>query len=140
MLKVIKNQKYQTEKEVTNAATMGKLTAIQSSIRHWRELATAPVGDLVSGGDPGLCVHECALCGRYGDVSDCTLCPLFQAIGDKCYYEGELYQVAATELRIIKRATSKRQKDAAVKRFRRAAEKLMKVLESCLEGENETTQ
>ena len=135
MLKVIKNQKYQTGKEVNSAARIGRREAIHSSIRHWRELATAPVKDLLSRDDPGFTVGECALCRRYD--ANCTRCPLFVKLGDvKCYEIDGLYHKAFHAIRDIRTGfigCTKAGRDVCIKRFRRAAEKLLNILISCLE-------
>jgi len=135
MLKVVKNQEYQTREEIRAAAIESESAAIRSSVRHWRELATAPVKDLISNGNPGFTVAECALCERYRGI--CTRCPLYVKLGDeKCYVSGGLYHKA---FRIIENIQigdldyTKAYHDKQIKRFRRIAEKLMKVLESCLE-------
>ena len=136
MLKVIKNQKYQTCGEVKKAAALGRRYAILSSIRHWNELATAPVKDLTAVRRLlGLSVSECALCERYD--SQCYNCPLYGALGlVKCYESGQLYAKAFTIFsRLIGSGgnySTKAEKDAAVKRFRRIAEKMVKVLEGLL--------
>jgi len=134
MLRVIKNQKYQTEKEVERAAKGRRKVAIRSSVRHWRELATAPVKDLLSDGYPRLTLNECALCVRY-DINR-TKCLLFKKLGNKkCYQKGELYNKARAILNNLKYGESvdKSTRDANIKHFRRIAEKLMNVLISCLE-------
>jgi len=134
MLRVIKNQKYQTRREVIRAANAGSDAAIRGSIRHWKELATAPVCDLISYDSPGLGTRECALCERYDFV--CCKCPLYVKFSSvKCYELGQLYTVASAAItRIREPRCSKATRDKMVKRFRRAAEKLIKVLESCLEN------
>ena len=135
MLKVIKNQKYQTGKEVESAAGTGRREAVHSSIRHWRELATAPVKDLLSQSDPGFAARECALCERYD--AGCTTCPLFVKLGGvKCHKEGGLYHKALNIIRNIRNGSlgcTKASRDRYIKQFRRAAEKLLNILISCLE-------
>ena len=135
MLKVFKNQKYQTDEEVNSAARISRREAIYSSIRHWRELATAPVKDLLSGDGPGFTIKECALCRRYD--ANCTRCPLFVKLGDvKCYEIDGLYHKAFHAIRDIRTGSIgciKADRDVYIKRFRRAAEKLLNILISCLE-------
>lgn len=130
MLKVIKNQEYQTFEEVESAAKLGQREAILSSIRHWRELATAPVGDLVDLRWPDLAISSCALCMR--DDDSCKQCALYLCTGYKCYCNNSPYNAAKNPYLMAKGAVGKAFKDAAIKRFRRAAEKMVKVLESCL--------
>ena len=136
MLRVIKNQKYQTDARVRTAANKSPKDAIRSSVRHWRELATAPVKDLLSKNYPGLTINECALCGRYD--TDCTKCLLFKKLGNKkCYDDGELYNQAhiiiRDDLKNGNRNLTKSTRDRYIKRFRRIAEKMMNVLKSCSE-------
>lgn len=118
---------------------MSRKAAIRSSIRHWNELATAPVGDLISENDPGFTVRECALCVRCN--VDCTQCPLFVALGNfKCYCAGELYNRAVILIKGLRGDELNRTKlgrDRDIKRFRRVAEKMIRVLESCLERAND---
>lgn len=129
MLKVVKNQTYQTRKEVCLAAGRGPKAAIRSSVRHWKELATAPVDDLL-GKKLSLSSGDCALCEKY---SGCYECPLYQRLANvKCYVRGELYHDALIAYQQIRDASNKIDKDTAVKRFRRVAEKLMNLLESLL--------
>ena len=133
MLKVIKNQKYQTRAEVGQAAKTSRKAAIRSSIRHWNELATAPVSDLVSLDKyPNLGLAGCALCRRYLD-DDCRACPLHKITRCKCYDADSLYGTAREPFIAARNAATKKYKDIAIKCFRRAAEKMIRVLESCLE-------
>ena len=129
MLKVIKNQEYQTVKEVELAAKRGCKTSKKSSARHWRELATAPVSDLIKE-TPGISVGECALCARY-NVDTCKKCPLYKALGKvECYHSGAIYNKAKEAIDSARYSPSKRQRDLYIKRFRRAAEELLNILVS----------
>ena len=130
MLKVIKNQKYQTRVEVERAARRGRKSAIASSIRHWQELATAQVSDIVSVTCPDLTPDECTLCRRYRH-SFCVSCPLYATLGGRrCYEDGEAYSLASTARWCARVADTKVQRDLYVKRFRRAAEKMLNTLKS----------
>ena len=133
MLKVIKNQKYQTCAEVKQAAKEGREAAIRSSIRHWNELATAPVSDLISRGLPGFTISECALCIRHSGY--CNVCPLFIELNNtECYGSGEVYSKASSTIKRVREYDHpKAVRDKLIKRFRRAAEKMIKRLENCLE-------
>lgn len=145
MRKVIKNQKYQTREEVCTAACHSTEAAVKSSIRHWNELATAPIADFCY--VIGTSVAECALCERAYRSSvdvrsaECTVCVLYKKLGHRCFKPGDVYSIANAALQIVAKAAYNRRKYAAVKRFRRAADKMIKLLESCLEGcddKNET--
>ena len=131
MLRVIKNQKYQTYDEVEKAAAMGRRYAILSSIRHWNELATAPAGDLLGfNRSPDLGVSSCALCMR--DNDNCRYCALYRKTRRRCYDDNSPYEAARVPYIDARHAGSKAEKDMLIKRFRRAAEKMIKILEGLL--------
>ena len=129
---------YQTRKEVIKAANTSDKAAILSSIRHWKELSTAPPRDLVNH-EPYLTSKECALCERfyliiYSDwnILSCRDCPL-DKIGEGCLNNSDsIYKNAEDEFYCVDDASSKPELYAAVKRFRRRAKKMVKVLESLL--------
>lgn len=131
MLKVIKNQKYQTVKQVERAAKRGKKAAIHSSIRHWRELTTAPLRDLT---DKVIhfSINECSLCELVNNC--CNKCLLHKELGQECYATGELYTIAHDLMEDIRSSCTlgKACRDKLVKRYRRAAEKMLRFLESLL--------
>jgi len=136
MRKVRKNQTYQTRAEVEAAAEESSAAAIASSVRHWDELATAPVSDLRNG-DTGVLSGECALCRR-NCTSNCNSCPLYKKLGNKaCYADNDaLYNRTRRALKNLCRSyCPQKEIDAAAKRFRRVAEKMRKLLSKCEPGD-----
>lgn len=120
---------YQTRSEVNKAAKQSEKAAIKSSIRHWKEISTAPLKDVLDEEALKGSHYNCALCIRYNDT--CPKCPLLNG-GEWCGSSISTYGQAENERRKIGCANSKPERDAAIKRFRRRAKKMVKVLESLL--------
>jgi hypothetical protein len=133
MLKIVKNQKYVTPEQAVQAAERShRKAAICCSALHWKQLATAPLGDLVTE-ELGFSAAECALCGRFSE--NCSNCPLFAALGNtECYRSRQLYRQASNTITTLQNNEhpTKALRDTAVKHFRRTAEKLMKIIEGLL--------
>lgn len=122
---------YQTRVEVNRAAKQSEKTAIKSGIRHWKEISTAPLKELLENELLFLTANNCALCGRYWNRGSCRGCPLNRT-GENCFDFDTTYNQADEEYRYIVDAPTKSLRDATVKRFRRRAKKMVKVLESLL--------
>lgn len=130
MLNVVRNQKYVTFEQTTIAAEHSRKAAIHCSALHWKQLATAPLSDLINK-TPGFSIGECALCGKFNQY-DCSNCPLFVALGGvKCHTPEQLYDQASNIIEALRcnEYFTKTSRDIVVKRFRRTAEKLMKIIE-----------
>jgi len=124
---------------------MTEKEAIQKSIEHWKELAKAKPKELIEAEDnfysSYLCPSSgnCALCCKYDtgnnicgpyseDDSDCPL----SLSGYNCKKADSIYVKALDSFMCIPDYTNQSDKDAMVKRFRRRAKKMIKVLESLL--------
>ena len=128
---------YQTRAEVVSAAAESEEAAIKSSVRHWKEIVGAPIRDMRAGlginGHP-LDASHCALCCRYSGQCEC--CP-FSEFGDTCCECGSSYELVCDVYNNISNLpnhnmTAKRKRDAAIKRFRRRAKKMLRILEGLL--------
>jgi hypothetical protein len=132
---------YQTPKEVKRASKGSKKTALQSSIRHHREILQASSEELWENPLLYTNAENCALCQKYmkGVDGGCGKCPLIEvkqdcgnensAIGEaiKAFHEMIYHHV-------YKKDSSTQMKNSSLNKFREKERKVVEMLEELLEN------